>query len=282
MRPSDPETYTKLVQESIDLRTRKALEAEPAHQKRKGVRKDIWTQNETCHFRIQSADSDLIISQKKDKMEAIEHLKSVKGSSDEFKLVADVGIYTYPSHQFIAQKNCLFTQNGNRIAGSQIHFDLAQEIVRYDNPVGMLAQGPFHFQAKQLIWDKKSNRLDLIDEVQISKHGFFNLLANRGTVDLDELKPKGVILEGNVRLIASPIQGKESYAVADTLVYDPEAKTLLFSADRRVLFWQDGLTLSASEILIREDQSVEGHGDVHFTFNFEEQNYIDELFKQYL
>lgn len=281
--PEDALAYENLVQESIDLRTRRALEEKPAHQKRQHVQKDIWTQNETRHFQIQSEHSDLTIAQKKEKLEAIEELKNINCSiQNEFTLTADEGIYTYPTHQFIAQKNCHLVQSQNQIDGTRIHLDLVQEIVTYENPKGRLASGPLHFTAKQLIWDKKANILHLIDDVHIDQPGKFNLVANLGTVDLKELQPTLVTLEGNVRLISSRIQDKESYAVADTLTYNPADKTLLFSAANKVLFWQEGLSLSASEILIRQDQTVEGHGDVHFAFDLEEQNYIDELFKQYL
>jgi lipopolysaccharide export system protein LptA len=280
--PHDALAYENLIQESIDLRTRRALEEKPAHQKRQDVQKDIWTQNETRHFQIQSKDSDLTISQKKDKTEAFEALKDIRCNvQNEFILTADEGIYTYPSHQFIAQKNCSLIQNENQIDGTRIHLDLVQEIVTYENPKGRLASGPL-FTAKQLIWDKKANTLHLIDEVHIDQPDQFNLVANLGTVFLSELQPTLITLEGNVRLISSRIQDKESYAVADTLTYNPTEKTLLFSAANKVLFWQEGLSLSASEILIRQDQTIEGHGDVHFAFDLEEQNYIDELFKQYL
>jgi lipopolysaccharide export system protein LptA len=281
--PEDALAYENLIQESIDLRTRRALEDKPARQKRQQVQKDIWTQNETRHFQIQSEHSDLTIAQKKDKLEAVEELKKIHCSiQNEFTLSADEGIYAYPSHQFIAQKNCRLIQNQNQIDGTRIHLDLVQEIVTYENPKGYLAAGPLNFTAKQLIWDKKAGQLHLIDDVHIDQPGQFNLIANLGTVDLNQLQPTLLTLEGNVRLISSRIQDKKSYAVADTLTYNPAHKTLLFSAANKVLFWQEGLSLSASEILIRQDQTVEGHGDVHFTFDLEEQNYIDELFKQYL
>lgn len=283
MRPEDAAFYEKLIQESIDLRAKRALEETPAHQKRQGVQKDIWTQNETRHFQIHSLNSDLTLSQKREKIEATEELEEIQCTiQNEFTLTADEGIYTYPSHQFIAQKNCHLIQNQNQIDGTRIHLDLDGEMVTYDNPKGRLASGPLNFAAKKLIWDKKANQLHLIDHVRIDQPDHFSLLANLGTVDLNELQPTLITLQGNVRLISSRIQDKESFALADTLTYNPTEKTLLFSAQKRVLFWQEGLSLSASEILIRQDQAVEGHGDVHFAFDLDEQNFIDELFKQYL
>ncbi len=291
MQPEDALFYQKLVQESIDLRTRRALEEQPAHQKRQNVQKDIWTQNETCHFQILSKDSDLTLSQKKDKTEAIEALKEIRCNlQNEFTLTAEEGLYSYPSHQFIAHKNCRLVQEQNQIDGSQIHIDLIQEIVTYDNPVGRLESSslktchnqPLHFTAKQLIWDKRASLLHLIDEVHIEQPGQFTILANLGTIQLEQLHPTLVTLDGNVRLISSQIQNKESYARADKLTYNLAEETLLLSAKKKVLFWQEGVSLSASAILIRQDQTVEGHGDVHFAFDLDEQNYIDEFFKQYL
>ena len=286
IRPEDIAAYDKLLQESTALRSRPALEGNPAHQKRRGVQKDIWAQEATHHFQIQSAYSELTLSQKNDKIEALEELKEIRCTTqDDFTLTAEEGFYTFPSHQLTAQKNCHLVQHQNQIDGTRIQLDLAQEIVTYDNPKGHFASGPLHFTADKLIWHKKEGKLYLLDPVTIEQPGQFTLFANRGTLTLDEWQPTLLFLEGNVRLISSRIQDKESYAIADTLTYDPTAKTLLFNAARKVLFWQEGLSLSASEVLIRQverDQTVEGHGDVQFTFDLEEQNYIDQLFKQYL
>ena len=283
LTPKDQELFTKLLQESLELRTRHALEEKPALQKRQHVQKDIWTQDELRHLEIKSEESDLTISQNKEKTEAVEKLKKIHGNIDnEFTLTADVGIYTFSSHQFIARENCEITQNENRINGSRIDLDLTHEILHYENPKGHLASGPVDFEAKKLTWDKKENRLFLTENVVIKKPEEFTILANEGILNLENLKPTLITLSGNVRLISSKIQDKESFALADTLVYNPNDQTLLFSREKRVLFWQEGLSLSASEILIRKDRTVEGLGDVHFSFDFEEQNFINQLFEKYL
>lgn len=283
MTPEDIIAYEKLSQESTELRRRKALQEQPAHQKRHGVQKDIWSQNETRHFTIQSEHSELTLSQKKDKMEIIEELENIQCHiKDGFTLTADEGIYTFPSHQFIAQTNCHLTQDQNKIDGTKITLDLDKEIVTYENPKGHLSQGSLDFTAKTLVWHKKIGKLYLTDQVTITQPEQFTLVADQGTLTLDEFQPSLLVLEGNVQLISSRIQDKISHALADTLTYNPTDKTLLFSAAKKVLFWQDGLHLSAEEVLIRENQTVEGKGDVHFTFDLEEQNYIDKFFKQYL
>jgi lipopolysaccharide export system protein LptA len=281
VRPQDIALYNQLVEESTHLRTRHALEDEPAHQKRQNVQKDIWTQNQTCHFLLQSADSDLTLFQKKDKIEATESLKTIHCNlRDEFFFSADEGLYTYPSHQFTAKKNCRLLQKENRLEGTALHFDLIQETLTYEDPQGTLPT--LTFTAKKLIWDKKANLLHLIDDVHIEQPGGFNLVAELGTVELTDLHPTLVTLEGKVRLLSSRFQNKPTYALADTLTYHPADQTLLFSATHKVLCWQEGLSLSANEVLIRQDQTIEGHGDVHFSFDLEEQNSIDNLFKQYL
>jgi lipopolysaccharide export system protein LptA len=279
----DPAEYTKLMRESFEMRTHNALEKEPAFQKRHGVQKDIWTENETRRYQIQSEHSDLSLLQKKDKTEATERLeKIICHLPGEITLTADEGIFQHPSEQFIAKKNCHLTQNENFIDGDEIHLDLAQEIVTYKHPKGRLSSGPLHFQAEDLLWNKKENKLYLTHQVTIEEPGEFILRGERGTLTLDQFEPKLLVLEGRVRLISSQVQNKESFAVAQSLTYNPIEKTLLFSSPRRVLFWQEGLTLSASEVLIRHDHTVEGRGDVHFTFDLEEQNFINEFFNNYL
>src|SRR5690606_14862376 len=162
------------------------------------------------------------------------------------------------------------------------HLDLALEKMTLESPVGRIESGEFDFTAKTLLWEKNSDQLYLIGDVKIHQKKDLTFLANQGIVKLKDYKPTELILEGGVRLISSHFQDKESFAMADRLSYDPIAKTLLFKADKRVLFWQDGLTLSASEVLIRADETIVGHGDVHFTFDMEEKNQIDAFFKQYL
>lgn len=280
IRQQDISAYHKLIQESTELRTRRALEEEPAHQKRQGVQKDLWSQNETRHLQIQSEHSELVLTQEKDKVEAIEQLKHIRCSIENDTLTADDGMFTFSSQEFTTQNNCHLAQQENYVDGTRIHFNLAQETVTYENPKGYIA--PFHFTAQSLVWYKKEGKLVLLDHVTVEQPGKFTLLANRGDLTFDQLQPTQLVLVGNVRFMSTYIQDKESYATADTLTYHPIEKHLLLSADRKVLFWQEGLTLSASEVLIRQDRTIEGHGDVHFVFDLEEQNYIDELFHNFL
>ena len=157
-----------------------------------------------------------------------------------------------------------------------------EEVLELESPKGHLAKGPFDFKAKKLIWDKKQEKLFLKNDVELEQPNEFTLHADQGVLELDELEPQIIRLSGNIRLISSKILDKESFAIADMLTYDPFTKTFLFSSEKRVLFWQEGLSISAPQVLIHKDQTIQGLGDVHFAFDLEEQNFIDKLFKQYL
>jgi len=116
LRPKDTPNYRQLVQASVELRSRKALEREPARQLRQSVQKDIWIANgeERHHFLLKSAESHLFLTQKKEKIEAIEELKHIECFSQEAihpktltqqvrTLQAEEGIYYFPSHRFSAE-----------------------------------------------------------------------------------------------------------------------------------------------------------------------------------
>ena len=255
LTPEDPIVYQQLMTESVNLRTTRALEVEPACQKRKQVSKTMWLDNETRTFNIESEDSELTIGQKKDKIEAVEILHNICCEiPNELNLTADFGIYTYP---------------------------LSDTLI-YENPKGHILLHDIHFSAKQMIWEKKNDLLYLIDDVKITQEDDLNVIAKRGKIYLNKMQPTNMILEHDVQLLSSHIQGKKSHAMSEKLTYSPQNKTFLFSGAKRVLFWQDGLTLSANEVLIHKDQTVEGHGDVHFTFDLEEQNKIHQFFNKYL
>jgi hypothetical protein len=183
-----------MMQVSTELRSKTALERHPIRQFRSQVQKDIWTQ--AAHYQVKSAESELIVKQKKDKVEAIEYLKNIDGKIEEPEqlrtFTAQSGIYQIPTQEFIAD-NC------------------------------------------HLVFFKMPDRL-------------YN-----------------------------------GAAIADTVTYNPVDKTILLStiAPKKVLFWQEGLRMSAPEVLIRQDQ-IQGLGNVHFTFTFEEQNAIDKVFEKYL
>jgi hypothetical protein len=116
---TDLADYEKLIQESVELRSKSALERQPAHQLRTQVQKDIWTLNnrQRLHYRLKSQRSDLTIGQKKGKIDAVEKLQKIDccmqeefdGDGQQIRyLFADDGTYFFPSHKFIAEEVDLY------------------------------------------------------------------------------------------------------------------------------------------------------------------------------
>ncbi|MBF8263970.1 MAG: hypothetical protein HW387_1635 [Parachlamydiales bacterium] len=129
LRHSDRTAYRHFVHENSTQRARHALENHPATQNREKVQKDFWIiqNHQRQHLRVQSEHSELIIHERKGKLEAVEKLRNLEcwlqeGVCDEPSilqkpifgsthfalqqvrhLTADEGIYFYPSHHFLAQ-----------------------------------------------------------------------------------------------------------------------------------------------------------------------------------
>jgi len=130
LRRHDKDRYHKFVKENSLPRAHHALETHPATQNRQTVQKDFWIMqgSQRQHLRIQSEESELIIHERKGKLEAVEKLqhldcwfqepgnssdsilkkttdkRCVCGSLQQVRhLTAQEGIYFYPSHRFIAQ-----------------------------------------------------------------------------------------------------------------------------------------------------------------------------------
>lgn len=150
-----------------------------------------------------------------------------------------------------------------------------------------LPLGLYDLAADQTDYDGKTLRFQ--GHVQIAQP-LFRLEADRGIVDLDaDCRPRQIALYGSVRMISSHIEGKESFAAADSFVYNlPEQTATLFceTPSKKVLFWQEGLHLSAAEIKISPSPegglgAIEGLGDVRFSFNLEEQDFIQNLIGKY-
>ncbi|HSX37850.1 MAG TPA: hypothetical protein VLE95_03360 [Chlamydiales bacterium] len=102
--PSDFSCYRRLVQESQDLHAQGALAASSVCQSRFEVAKDIWMTREgkRSHSHIQSAQSNLILTQKKEKMDGIERVQDLEGWFDfEDKIYhfsAESGLCHFPSY----------------------------------------------------------------------------------------------------------------------------------------------------------------------------------------
>lgn len=92
-------------------------------------------------------------------------------------------------------------------------------------------------------------------------------------------------LDGNIRLKSSSWQDKETYAIADKASYCPKQRLFILSGskEKNVLCWQNGSTFVASELHIQQDQkTIEGIGDVRFSFDTEEKNYFESIFSRFL
>jgi hypothetical protein len=119
---------------------------------------------------------------------------------------------------------------------------------------------------------------------------FIRIEAQNGRLtylnEANHIEPQAIYCDGNVR-----IYSEENYALADQLVYFPKTQTLhLFAqAPGHVLFWKsDGtIQISAPEVQAHFDhkqqkEEIQGIGDVHFTFDLDEENRIETLFGKYL
>lgn len=107
------------------------------------------------------------------------------------------------------------------------------------------------------------------------------LLANK--------KPQKIFLENDVHLYSPNIQNKPSYAIADILSFNVADQKIHLQAlsPKRVLFWQDGVKLSAPEIVISKDtetksEKIEGIGDLRLSFDMSEKKQIQEFLQRYL
>lgn len=281
--PSDLKAYQTLVQESSERREKKVLEGQTAEQMRSGLVKEIWSEGRERYFRIESERSTIHLNQKKGAIEIEESLENIESWLPEgVSLKAKQGLYSYPSHQLQIQEIGKLEKDDHVIQGDRIDLDFEKQTLCFQNPRGSFQSGAFFFDAKRLIWVKGENLLHLEEEVRVQSFEKFSLLANEGSVQLDGFTPQKVYLRGQVRVIGAEIEGKPSYALADELHYDPVTKELLLCAEKRVLFWQEGLSLSAPKVLIHGKERVEGLGEVHFVFDLEEKNFIEKLLGQYL
>ena len=73
LRQHDKARYLKFVAQNSTQRARHALETHPATQNRRTVQKDFWIMQESQrqHLRIQSEESELIVHERKGKLEAV-------------------------------------------------------------------------------------------------------------------------------------------------------------------------------------------------------------------
>ena len=122
LRPKDRTSYERIVRENGIQHARHALETHPATQNRQQVQKDFWIPQGFArqHLRVICKESELILHERKGKLEAVEKLHGLEcwlqevGSHSILKkeaqssqlmrhLTAEEGCYFYPSQHFLAQ-----------------------------------------------------------------------------------------------------------------------------------------------------------------------------------
>jgi lipopolysaccharide export system protein LptA len=192
-----------------------------------------------------------------------------------------------------SKSHCSLTQNDHILYAEKMHFDLAQENLHCEKIQTLfpLEEGAFlDITSDTLLWEKQKEKIALKTQVRMEQKTSFLILSDAADLFLKEENQLEMIeITENVRMFSNQIQNKESFAVADKIQFFPEDQrmTLTATSPKRVLFWQEGVSLSAPEIHIQKDPAtkepfVQGKGDVHFTFTLEEKNIIDQFISKYL
>lgn len=321
IRPEGEAYYRKLSQESTRQHSHQTLEKQPARQLRTGVQKDIWTLDETerLHIRLRSTHSELVLKQKGQKFEAVEKLQNLECWVQEKidpllqsqrirHLSAEEGAYHFPSQRFHTQNVHLsfFRLPGTTLPltietppflhgiAQEMRGDLIRGDLQCKNPSGYFIPeeetDPLCFSSQTLFWEKTADRISLAGDVSLEQPDKFIVQSDKALLSMqEEVAPSLCYFTGHVQFFAPHLEEKPSFALADTLTFYPFSQTLILASTspKRVLFWQEGFSLSAPEVHLHKNpithqESVEGKGDVHFSFDSEEKNLIQELLSKYL
>lgn len=256
------------------------------------------TLGQNIPFSIQSDEARCPFSQKKmfslPKIEFLRHvaIQSVEGllARGGYAVYKEGSLTLYPE---VPKLYCHMEKSSARVDASEIAFDLKKEQIYCKMAKGSIdfpKEGPLLFFSDELLWTKAKEKISLKKNVMIERQGQFSVEADFAQIALlnnEEISRLEVI--DHVRLFSSRIQNKDSFALADNIVFSPRAQTIhLFAkAPKRVLFWQEGVSLSAPEIFIEKDpltgiEFIQGKGDIHFTFTLEEKNIMDQFISKYL
>jgi len=323
----DRALYSQLVKQTKDLRSSQALERHPSHQVRETVEKDVWKvkEGERSHFHMSSDHSTLSVKQHKDDMQISEKLENIQcwDETPDTWLHAVTGSYEIPSLQMHAEQIDCMHNLGALKAGSAIVESLEGQILYLHDHVVFAPSSldsPVEISSCDAVCNWESSRIEFLRDVEIQlqeveekvvakgdsamyEAGILTLYPKEGDErchvwrEMDRMDAKEIVFDlikqemhctDTIGQMQS-IQNKESFIVADKVVYLCSSQVLILTAapSSKVLFWQDGCSLSAPEIEIRKDpvtgeKVVHGKGDVRFTFTIEEQNMIDRLISQYL
>jgi lipopolysaccharide export system protein LptA len=304
LREEDSALYATLLREGVELRSKRELGHQPAHQKRQTVQKDLWAGGkERTHFRLKSNGSELILCQRRDKFEAVENFENfecwLQESIDRSQGVQQVryitgqaGTYSFPSHQFLATEALLAfyelpgivlpPQEPQRApflwaSADRTTCSTLEPLTAY-RLEGATDQ-EIRFQANEMVWHREKKEASFRGNVKLHYRQEACAEGEEGYLGYrDDHSVETLFLQGNVQLQSHRFQGKECLALSDTLTYHPDTGVAVLKANspQEVRVWQNDLRLSAPEVHVKVDpvtkeESVEGIGNVHFIVDWEKR-----------
>jgi len=265
--------YTKLVDESVTLRSKKIFEKRPGIQLREKVQKSIWTlENEKrVQTQIFAKQSELSLFEKNKTFEIKERLFDIEAWMEGGRsFTAEEGIFSYPEQSFTAfEANFKIDPDGSI-------FSPRIEVLSSKNLVCAFPKGSFRgidFEAEKLILHPGNDQIELFGRVQLQRPD------GKACGNQAILTPSSATLSGDVCL-----KVLDGIGFADELTVNPQTKEFTLSAkpEKRVLFYKQQMHLSAPEITIDPVlETIKGTKDVRFSFTLEEENEIDQLMQRF-
>lgn len=210
----------------------------------------------------------------------------------------------------------LTTQNGDYMQARTIQVDTVQQCLKLDQAQGKLSirrenqpEQVVEFTADEVMWNERAQMIILKGNEENHQQVYIDealgeMYADRVVIhyqwENQQFVPSKMILEGHVRLLNrfdGHLQESSSvlhYALADQVNYDPKVQEMLLTSQKgnRVLFVDKthNMQMSAPSLRVRRDattqkESIQGVGDVRFTFIEREreqikQHFQDEEFQQ--
>ncbi len=276
---------------------------------------------------VKADHSELFIHQKQKAIQAEETLKDLVFELESAAIHAKEGSFQYPSSDFFLKEVVISHHLGTiEATKAYLHINpenADESLLWFEEHTSFASQGsiPLSICSQSALCTlsepSKNEKIEFFDQVELkssqglsakssfaiyedgllmlrdSRFVFLQDDEGRFTIHADQLdllsQEEEVLIKGNIHLFSSKIQNKQSFALADQIRFDPTTRTLLLSAEKpkRVLFWQEGIRLSAPEISIEKDpltreDKIQGKGDIRLTFNLEEENIIQQFMQKYL
>gem|GEM_PF-2128159 len=202
----------------------------------------------------------------------------------------------------------IITSQGDHLYAERIEVNTIERTLGLSRPTGTLRmpcqEGPpktLEFSANELFWDHQQQYLRLKGEVRVFQKGLLNLKTdiNADRVCLSYQSEnqqfifKKITLEGDVCLMSRPDGSiKESglishCALADRVECFPEEREMILTGENgnRVLFFDqvNHVQMSAPSLKVHEDmttkkETIQGLGDVRFTFLERELEHLNATF----